>query len=104
MILHFQTSRTTEVIYSQILAAFFSDGLMYVITLLLMKSVPPPLPFLAVFVTQIVISIVWTFLTHKWYFKTHEPKKTIIVYDMRHGMEIPNRPVNNAAEKGYVAQ
>lgn len=42
--------------------------------------------FLLILAVQIVISSVWSYFTHKWYFRTFKPKRTFIVWDMRRGM------------------
>ena len=79
--------RIFDVIASQTLAILFSDGLMYVITVLLCKRLPNPLPLLLCFADQVSISIIWTCISHAIYFKWFPAKKTIIVYDRRRGMQ-----------------
>ena len=80
-------NRISEMIYSQALAAFFADGLLYIVIALLIRRPPNILPILFVFVIQIALSAVWSVLAHKWYFKVFPPKRTAIIYDMREGME-----------------
>ena len=79
--------RIFDLIASQTLAILFSDGLMYVITVLLCKRLPNPLPLLLCFADQVSISIIWTCISHAIYFKWFPAKKTIIVYDRRRGMQ-----------------
>ena len=79
--------RIFDIISSQTLALLFSDGLMYVITFLLYKRFPNPLPLLLCFVDQVSISIIWTCISHAIYFKWFPAKKSIIVYDRRRGMQ-----------------
>jgi len=79
--------RIFDIIASQILALLFSNGLMYVITILLYKRLPNPFPLLLCFVDQISISIIWTCIAHWLYFKWFPARRSIIVYDSRRGMQ-----------------
>lgn len=80
-------SRISEMVYSQALAAFVSDGIMFIVIWLLMQHFPNLLPGLATLAAQIVLAAIWAVLAHKWYFATFPPKQSIIVYDTREGME-----------------
>ncbi len=80
-------SRISELIGSQILAILISDGLIYIVTWLLMKSLPPILPLVATLVAQVVLASMWCVTAHRWYFLTHKPKKTAVIYDMLEGLE-----------------
>lgn len=79
--------RISEMIYSQALAAFLADGIMYIICWLLTKHLPTVWPLLLTFMGQILIGTFWSLLSHKWYFKQFPPKRTAIIYGMRKGME-----------------
>ena len=80
-------NRISEMVYSQALAAIITDFIMYVITLLLTKHIPNVLPILCAFVGQILMSAIWSYAAHKWYFSHYPAMSTMIVYDMREGME-----------------
>ena len=80
-------SPVSEMLYSQILSFFFADGMMYIIICLLTRHIITILPLIACFFLQILISLVWCVLSQRWYFHTFLPKKTVIIYDMREGME-----------------
>lgn len=80
-------NRISEMIYSQMLAAVISDGIMYVITWLLMRDFPNILPMILVLGAQLIISIIWSVAAHAWYFRTYPPQKSAIIYDAREGME-----------------
>lgn len=80
-------NRISEMVYSQSLAAFISDGIMYVILWLLMRMFPNPLPLLLCLLAQILLSAIWSYCAHHWYFRTFPPRRTAIVYDMREDME-----------------
>ena len=79
-------NRISEMVYSQSLAAFMTDFFLYIITWLLSKHLPNVVLFFLILATQIVVSIVWSTIAHKWYFRTFRPKRTFIVWDMRRGM------------------
>ena len=80
-------NQIAEMIYSQALAAFFADGLLYIVMALLIRRMPNILPLCLVFLAQILLSAIWSNLAHKWYFSFFPPKKTVVIYDMREGME-----------------
>lgn len=80
-------NRISEMIYSQALAAFLADAIMYVVLFLLIRRIPNPLPLILAFGLQIVLFGIWSYCSHQWYFKTFPAKDTIIIYDERHGME-----------------
>ena len=53
-------NRISEMVYSQMLAAIISDGIMYVVTWLLMKHLPNAVPMLLVLIAQVIMSIIWS--------------------------------------------
>ncbi len=80
-------NRISEMVYSQVLAVLITDGITYLVIVLLVKGFPSVIPGLLAIAGQIVISFVWCTLAHLWYFHTFPPQKTMIVYDVREGME-----------------
>lgn len=80
-------SRISELIGSQTLAVIIADGILYIVTALLFKGIPPILPMVATLATQILLSALWCKFAHRWYFRAFEAKKTAVIYDMREGME-----------------
>lgn len=76
-----------EIVYSQALAALFSNVVMYVLIWLLTKHLPSVLPLLAVFLCQIILAAVWAAMAHRWYFSVFPPKRSAVIYDMRSGLE-----------------
>ncbi len=79
--------RISEMIYSQMLAALISDGMMYVVIGLLIRSIPMVWPLLLVWLAQGIISAIWCVLAHRYYYLTHKPRKTVVVYDMQRGID-----------------
>ena len=80
-------NRISEMVYSQVLAALITDGISYIVIVLLVRGFPNLIPGILAIAGQIVISFIWCFLAHHWYFRAFPPQKTMIVYDVREGME-----------------
>ena len=80
-------NRISEMIYSQVLAALMTDGIIYLIITMLMRKLPNVLPGIGAVFFQVLLAVLWSLLAHKWYFHVFSPQKTIIVYDVREGME-----------------
>lgn len=80
-------SRISEMIVSQALSALIADGILYLVTWLLTRHLPPVLPMLGVFAVQMLLAVLWCTLAHQWYFGRYEAQKTAVIYDMREGLE-----------------
>lgn len=80
-------NRISEMVYSQVLAALITDGISYLVIALLVRGFPNIIPGLMAFAGQIFMSALWCFLAHHWYFRAFPPQKTLIVYDIRDGLE-----------------
>ena len=78
--------RISEMIYSQALSALASDFVLYILCILLSKTLPRLWPLLLTYVAQIGIAAVWSLVSHRWYFRHFKAKKTFIVWDMRRGL------------------
>lgn len=74
-------------VYSQGLAAFITDAILYLITWLLTQHLPSIWPLLLTFIMQLLIAALWSYCAHQWYFHTFQPLPTAIIYDQRRGME-----------------
>lgn len=81
------TSRVSEIIYSQVLAEAMANFLMYLVMWLLMLYLPNPLPLMGALLCEVLLSTLWAVAVHTWYFHRFEPQKSIVVYDVRKGME-----------------
>lgn len=79
--------RIFDIVASQSLSVFLCNCAFYVGVFILAKGFVNPIPLLVLFVDQIALSIIWTCITHKIYFKWFPAKKSIIVYDTRRGMK-----------------
>jgi len=79
--------RISEMIYSQMLAVLIVDGISYLTICMMAGRFLYLMPGILCIIGQFIISILWSVLVHRWYFAVFAPKKTVIIYDMREGME-----------------
>ena len=79
--------RVSELVYSQGLAIFLSDGVLFLVTCLLVRKLPNPLPALTTFVLQFALAVLWSLLANKWYFAFFPPRRSVIIYDRREILE-----------------
>lgn len=73
-------NRISDLVYSQALAFLITDGIMYIIIILLSRYIPNVLPGLCAIVAQLFLSFCWSFIAHKWYFRVFPPQKTLIIF------------------------
>ena len=74
-------STVSEIIYAQALGALIADGIMFIVTWLLIRHFPNVLVMLAVFAAQLVMINIWARAAHKWYYKNNPPSPTAVIYD-----------------------
>ena len=79
--------RLFEMVYSQMLSACISDGLVYFLICILCKHFQPLWPGLLAIAGQFVLSMIWSLCSRKWYFWRFPPKKTYVIFDTRSGIE-----------------
>lgn len=79
-------STIAEMIYAQVLSLSITFVLMYLLFVLLCGGLQPVLPLAVSFVTSVLVAGAWSLITHKIYFATHKPKRTIVVWDVRKGL------------------
>ena len=80
-------NRVGEIIFSQALAVFFADVIMYFVTVLLAQQLVSPWPLLMAFAAQLLIASLWAFTCNRWYYWHFPVKKSAIIYDVRPGLE-----------------
>ena len=80
-------NRVSEMVYSQMLAAAITDFILYIVCWLLEHFLPLIWPFFVILAAQLVISFLWSYLSHTWYFRVFRAKRTIVVRDMRKDIE-----------------
>ena len=79
--------RISEIVYSQGLSLVMTDGVVFLVIWLLTRTFPNPLPGLAALAVQLLLSVAWSVLAHKWYFAVNPPVPSVVVYDTRVGLE-----------------
>ena len=72
-------SRIYELVYSQALAALISDGILYLITILINRHYISFFPFVPTFLLQFLLISLWTVAAHQWYFRVFPPRKTVVI-------------------------
>lgn len=84
---HLSLQRISELVYSQMLAVFLSDGMMFLIFSLIKQDILNIFPLILCFLGQTAFSALWSLLAHRWYFDTFPPLRTVIIYDQKEKME-----------------
>ena len=80
-------NRISEIVYSQALSSVISDFLLYAVICLLSKRLVNPLPLFGALVVQVLLSGLWAYCAHRWYFSKFPAKRTAVIYDVREGLE-----------------
>lgn len=80
-------NRISEMIYSQMLAVLITDFIMYIVIWLLAGHLMNLWPLLFAAAASLLISATWSYLAHTWYFRTFRPRKSVIIWDQREGLD-----------------
>lgn len=75
------TAQVHDLIFSQIIAIGFQQGILYVIFSLLNYGLVSPLPFFIMFILFSAFASLWVLVTDALYFHFHAPKKTVVVFE-----------------------
>lgn len=75
------TSTVSDLIFSQIIAIAFLQGISYIIFSLLSYRLVSLIPFILAFLAFSVFAAIWVIAIDYIYFKLHAPKKTIVVFN-----------------------
>jgi len=73
-------NRVSGLIYAQSLANVISIGIVYVLHFFAYLKLANLLPLMGLFVIQVGINVIWSFVANRYYFSIHQPKKAIVVY------------------------
>ncbi len=76
-----------DIFFSQVLAIGFTDVIAYILIWMLSIHMPRLLPGILCLVFQCIVALIWSFAVHRYYFWTHDPLPSVVIYDVRHGME-----------------
>ena len=85
--LHVSTSRISALVYSQSLSALLADFVLYMVSILLRRHLQHLWPFIPVLAVQLAVAVLWSLYTHRAYFRRNKPQVTMVVWDMRQGLE-----------------
>ena len=72
--------RMAEIVYSQGIALLFTNAVSAIVTLILMRHLYNIWPYFLCYSVQMIISAVWTNLTHRWYFRHYPPVKSVMLH------------------------
>ena len=76
-----------EVIYSQGLAVFIADAFMVLFMWLTARRFPWLWPGIITLVAQLGLISLWAWAANRWYFHTFPPQESVVVYDVREGLD-----------------
>ncbi len=79
--------RIGELIFSQIIAAGVADVFAALLIWMLSIHFPNLWPGLLCFIAQCILAFPLMLFLHHYYFAHHKPDKSIVIYDVRQGME-----------------
>ncbi|MCI1306056.1 MAG: exopolysaccharide biosynthesis polyprenyl glycosylphosphotransferase [Lachnospiraceae bacterium] len=79
-------NQVSEMIYSQMLAALITNFLTGIVIWLLCRYLRYVWMILSILPFQLLVSILWSNIAHRWYYHMFAARKTIIVWDMRRDM------------------
>lgn len=80
-------SSISGLIYSQAVSILVTNAVMYVVFILLVRTIPTPVPLLVMCLVQFGVGVIWVLEVYRLYFVVNKPKKTVLVCDMRHDIE-----------------
>lgn len=80
-------SKISELIYAQTLAMLITNVFMFLVVVLLNHGVPAVWPYLISVVLEFGIIVAWCYSAHQWYFKKFKPKRTVVIWEDREGLE-----------------
>lgn len=74
------TAPVWDLIFSQVIAVAFLQGVCYVVFSLLSYKLVSLLPFIFLFIAFSIFATLWCYLADFVYFKLHAPRTTVVVY------------------------
>lgn len=80
-------NRIRELIFSQIIAVGTADVIAAVQIWMLSIHFPNLLPGLLCFLVQCILIVLFTIVSHKFFFLVNPPRKAVVIFGERHGME-----------------
>lgn len=76
-----------DIFFSQVIATGVTDFVAYVLIWMLSIHMPNILPGIICYLIQCIFSFICAVAIHRYYFAKHKPLSSIVVYDVRQGIE-----------------
>ena len=73
-------SRIRTLIFAQTLSQFFSVVIVYVIVSISWAQIKNPLIFILMLIVQLLIDLIWFYVSNGFFFKLNPAKRTILIY------------------------
>lgn len=96
--------RRGDVLFSNILAMVFTNGITYVQTCLIGRALMKPIPIFMMSLIDIVLISVWTTWSYKVYLKLNPPREMLVVYGEDHSAESLIDKMVSRPEKYNICQ
>lgn len=93
-----------DVLFSNVLAMIFTNGITYVQTCLLRAGIIDPMPLLIMSCVDVVIISIWASLSCKLYIKLNPPRDMLVVYGGNHLAESLIYKMTKRSEKYNICQ
>lgn len=93
-----------DVLFSNVLAMIFTNGITYVQTCLLRAGIIDPMPILIMSVIDVIFISIWASLSYKLYIKLNPPRDMLVVYGGDHSAELLIHKMTKRAEKYNICQ
>lgn len=72
--------RVSDVIYSQILTLIFVNTITYIEVSLMDRRLLNPSAFIGMTIIQIIVTILWAYISNRFYYKVFKPMNVVVVY------------------------
>ena len=72
---------TGDLIFSHIIALFFSNTVLYILAVIVARYVVPARPFIIYFLAEVLIAVVLNVINNKIYYNIFPPRKTLLIYE-----------------------
>lgn len=83
--------KLTEIIYSQILSLLFVNILTYLQISLIGREFLNIYPIIRMTIVQVMVIMIWSYLTNKLYFYVYPPRETILIYSDEESMQVAKK-------------
>lgn len=96
--------KRSDILFSNVLAMLFTNGITYVQTCLLRAKIINPTPIIVLSAVDIVVIAIWASLSYKLYLKLNPPRDMLVVYGGNHLAESLIYKMTKRSEKYNICQ